>query len=108
MDTEYYAQYPPGMKMTDGVPEDVRISSARNTDKVLNNWHGLGDGSRQLPLESVRPSQPSDSSLLWSSVLLSLDHVIPWKRMRHLHLLEDEKSQNTCNEQSSIKFSIFI
>jgi len=23
MDTEYYAQYPPGMKMTDGVPEDV-------------------------------------------------------------------------------------
>jgi len=23
MDTEYYAQYPPGMKMTDGIPEDV-------------------------------------------------------------------------------------
>lgn len=23
MDSEYYAQYPPGMKMTDGIPEDV-------------------------------------------------------------------------------------
>jgi len=23
MDSEYYSQYPPGMKMTDGIPDDV-------------------------------------------------------------------------------------
>ncbi len=116
MDTEYYSQYPPGMKMTDGVPEDVRTYSFQWGTTMIHSYdlkalyfskakdlqYSLGDGSSQFSLEPVRPSEPSDSPFLWSHLLLSLGHVLPWQWMRYLHLPEDEKPQDTCENNSKI------
>ena len=37
MDTEYYAQYPPGMKMTDGIPGNYS-ATWKLDDWLLEQW----------------------------------------------------------------------
>jgi len=52
------------------------------------------DDNHTPSLVAVPSSESSGWSLLWTHLLLPLDHVLSWERLRHLHLPQGQKPQN--------------
>ena len=100
LDSKYYQAYPPGMKMTDGIPEEVMAVIDPHVSMKPNTVHLHFDGSLLnasfllFLVEPVPSSKPSDPSLFWCPLLFPVDHFLLWQWLCHLHLPKGQIPQD--------------